>query len=609
MKKIYVFLIAVILACAMLVIPASAAGSGSLSMSGAEGKQGDTVTIPVNLISNPGLITMKFTISWGAGLELTSVSNTGMLAGWTTPSPTISSPYTLRWADSLATVNITATGKIATLTFKIKDNATVGNQTVTLTFNESRDANGGRNSFGNPTATIKVNCKTHNYSGWTNNNATNHIHTCSACGKSETQNHTWNGGEVTKQADCKEAGEKKFTCTTCNATKTEPIAKTNNHKFGSWSETKGATCTTTGTQTRTCSVCQKTENSTINAKGHSFGAWSQTSAPSCTTQGQQKRTCTRNGCSHSETKAIAALGHAFSKATVTKQPTCTESGVETGTCSRCSQKTTNTIKATGHKFGGWAEKTPATCTAQGQQERACSKCSHKETRAIEALGHDFENPTLIKEATLTSTGLMEGKCKRCNEATQEVIPCKAEDTTTGITIEADEGVFAEGTTTNFTVITKDDGNFESVKNAVADKGNKFVAYNIQYMLNDATTSANGEYTLLLPNADEVSEDNMIVLYIAADGTVTEKEFAINEEGKIAVKTTESGTYVVVDKSTAEEVQDEDVKTDGKVEEKEETNTTPWVVIVIVAVALIAGVVGVIVLGKKKKEQADVDPAN
>lgn len=602
MKKIFLSLATLVLTIVIFAFPVSAAGNGTLGLSGTEGKQGDTVTIPVNLNSNPGLITMKFTISWGNGLELTGVSNAGTLAGWTTPAPTISSPYTLRWADSLATTNNTATGKIATLTFKIKDDATIGNHSVTLTFSESRDAGGGKNTFGNATATVKVNCKTHNYSAWSNNNGTNHIHTCSACGKSETQNHTWNSGEITKQANCKEAGEKTFTCTACSATKTEPIAKTNNHKFGSWSETKGATCTTAGTQTRTCSVCAKTETSSINAKGHSFGSWSQTAAPSCTTEGQQKRTCTRSGCSYSETKAIAALGHKFSSPTVTKQPTCTETGVETGNCSRCSQKTTNTIKATGHKYGKWAETTASTCTTQGQEERACSKCSQKETRTIEALGHDFENPILIKEATLTTTGLMEGKCKRCNEATQEVIPCKTEDTVTGIAVEATEGIFAEGTTPNFVTITKDDGNYESVKNAVADKGSKFTAYNIQYLKDGAPVLPSGEYTLLLPNTEKVSEENMLVLYIAEDGTVTEKAFALNETGQISVKTAETGTYVIVEKGESEKNEDTTDKTDEVVKEKKKTDDTIWIIVVIAFVVVIAGVITVVLINKKKKQE-------
>ena len=594
MKKIVTFIISCILllACCMPVMAAgeSASCSGNSSVTA-----GQNVTLTFTLSGYSNVTSGGVTISHGSEFEI--VSGTWLKTGFLTDF-NVGNKQGAVGFTSATNVN----GNIFQLVLKAKT-ASASAKSVSATFTMKN----GATSLPQTTATksIQIGCATHSYSGWTNNNATNHIHTCSACGKSETQNHTWNGGEVTKQADCKEAGERKFTCTTCNATKTEPIAKTNNHKFSSWSETKGATCTTTGTQTRKCSVCSKTENSTINAKGHSFGAWSQTKAPTCTVAGQQKRTCTRNGCTYSETKSIAALGHKFSSPTVTKQPTCTETGIETGACTRCSQKTTNTIKATGHKFGGWAEKTPATCTAQGQQERACSKCSQKETRAIEALGHDFENPTLIKEATLTSTGLMEGKCKRCNEATQEVIPCKAEDSTTGIAIEASEGVFAAGTTTNFTVITKDDGNYEGVKNAVAEKGSKFAAYNIQYMLNGAEASATGEYTLLLPNADKVDADNMLVLYIAEDGTVTEKGFTINEDDKIAVKTTESGTYVVVDKSTTEEGKDGDVTA----EDKKETETIPWVAIAIVVVVLIAGVVIAIALGKKKKEQADVDSTN
>ncbi len=604
MKKLLSGIVILILTITMFAFPVSAAGNGTLSLSGAEGKQGDTVTVNVNLNSNPGLITMRFTISWGDGLELANVSDAGLLAGWTQPAPTISSPYTLRWADSLSTTNSGATGKIATLTFKIKENATVGNQNVTLTFSESRDANGGKNTFGNATATIKVNCKTHSYSGWTKTNDNSHSRTCSACGATDSQNHTWDGGTVKKPASCKETGVKEYTCTACNATKEESIPKTSNHSWGKWEETKKATCTAPGSQSRKCSVCSLTENTPINAIGHSFGGWSETVAPKCTSEGQEKRSCTRSGCSYSETRAVAALGHSFSNPTVTKQPTCTETGTETGTCTRCNQKTTNVVKATGHRFGSWKETTPATCTQAGQSERACEKCGQKETRAIDALGHDFENPTLLKEATLSSTGLMEGKCKRCNEATQEVIPCKAVDNATGISVEAQEGVFAEGTVTDFSIISKDDGNYESVKNAVADKGDKFAAYQIQYMKDGAAVTSNGEYTLLLPNADKVSEENMLVLYIATDGTVTEKAFMLKEDGTIVVKTAESGTYVVVDKDKTEQtgVKDEPKKNDvvdQKVSEKQSINIG---LIIVIVVILIVGAIITVLLIKKNKEK-------
>lgn len=159
----------------------------------------------------------------------------------------------------------------------------------------------------------------------------------------------------------------------------------------------------------------------------------------------------------------------------------------------------------------------------------------------------------------------------------------------------------KGTTTSFTVITKDDGNYEGVKNAVAEKGSKFVAYNIQYMLNGAASSPTGEYTLLLPNADGISEENILVLYIAGDGTVSEKEFVIDSD-KIAVKTTESGTYVVVDKSATDDNKDEaNDKTDGTVKEKTPNQSIIWIGVV-VAVLLVAGLVVAVLIIKKKKNK-------
>lgn len=590
MKKIISLIISSIIIFAICCTSVFAAGESASCSGNTSVTAGQNITLTFSLSGYSEATSGGVTISHGSEFEI--VSGIWLKTGTLTDFNVANKQGAVLFGSA---TNIN--GNIFQVVLKAKT-ASASAKSVSATFTLK---NGGT-SLPQTTATksIQIGCATHNYSGWSNNNATNHIHICSACGKSETQNHTWNSGEVTKQANCKEAGEKKFTCTTCNATKTEPIAKTNNHKFGSWSVTKASTCTTTGTQSRTCSVCSKTETATINAKGHSYGSWSQTIAPTCTGAGQQKRVCTRSGCSHSETKSIVALGHKFSSPTVTEQPTCTETGVETGTCSRCSQKTTNTIKATGHKYGNWTEVTTATCTAQGQQERACSKCSQKETRVIEALGHDFENPTLIKEATLTSTGLMEGKCKRCGEATREIIPCKAEDSTTGIIVESTEGVFAEGTTTSFTVITKDDGNYESVKNAVADKGSKFASYNIQYMLNGTAVSPNGEYTLLLPNADKLGAGNMLVLHIDEDGTVTEKDFTVNEEDKIAVKTAESGTYVVVDTSATEE---DEIATNANVEDKKESKNNTFVVIIVVAfVVILASVVGVIIIRKKKQSK-------
>ena len=71
----------------------------------------------------------------------------------------------------------------------------------------------------------------------------------------KTDTHTYDGGKVTKQATCKEDGEKLYTCTVCNATKTEPIPKSTAHTYDGGRVTKQATCKEDGEKLYTCTVC------------------------------------------------------------------------------------------------------------------------------------------------------------------------------------------------------------------------------------------------------------------------------------------------------------------------------------------------------------------
>ncbi len=359
MKRFFAFVCTLALLLSLWVFPASAAGSGSLSLSGGSGQPGDTVTLSVSLSSNPGLISMKFTISYPEDLELTGVSNTGTLGGWTTPSPTISSPYTIRWADSLAAANNTANGKLVRLTFKIKDSAAPGKKTVKLNFSESRDVDGGKNSFNSDSATVTVNCATHSYGDWAKADGSNHSRTCSACGKAETQKHGWNGGTVTKEASCKEAGTKSFTCTTCDATKTEDIPKTNDHKYGAWSKKDDSS------HQRTCSVCEK----------------------------------------------VATEKHKWNSGTVTKAASCKEAGVKTYTCSVCdATKTEDIPKTSDHKFSAWSKKDGAS------HQRACSVCEKAETQK-----HEY-SAQVIQKATCKAEGSKRHTCKICGDTYTEAIP-------------------------------------------------------------------------------------------------------------------------------------------------------------------------------------------
>lgn len=199
----------------------------------------------------------------------------------------------------------------------------------------------------------------HSYGGWTDLGNGNHKHTCSVCQKEETKAHTWNGGTVTKAASCKENGVKTYTCTTCNATKTETIAKTTDHKYGSWTKVNDIT------HKHTCSVCSKEETA----------------------------------------------NHTWNSGAVTKQPTCKEEGVKTYTCSDCKgTKTEPVAKTTDHKYGSWTKVNDTT------HKHTCSVCSKEETA-----NHTWNSGAVTKKATCKEEGVKTYTCTACNATKTESI--------------------------------------------------------------------------------------------------------------------------------------------------------------------------------------------
>lgn len=121
------------------------------------GIAGSTVDVYVSIANNPGIISLRNTITYdSSALELISVQNCGLLAGYTTPSATITSPYTLRWADSLATVNNVKNGQLVKLTFQIKDGTEVGIYNISVSPVEARNVDGTKVAFSGASATVNV---------------------------------------------------------------------------------------------------------------------------------------------------------------------------------------------------------------------------------------------------------------------------------------------------------------------------------------------------------------------------------------------------------------------------------------------------------------------
>ena len=184
--------------------------------------------------------------------------------------------------------------------------------------------------------------------------------TCSVCKitEGEAKGHTWNNGTVTTAATCTATGEKTFTCSVCNATRTETI-QASGHQW------TAATCTAP----KTCSVCSATDG---NALGHTFGEWSVTTAATCTEKGEKTRTCQREGCNAKETEEIAASGHQWNAATCTAPKTC----------SVCSTTDGNAL---GHTFGDWSVTKAAGYVTPGERTHTCSVCNAAEKEDIPSI--------------------------------------------------------------------------------------------------------------------------------------------------------------------------------------------------------------------------------
>ena len=219
---------------------------------------------------------------------------------------------------------------------------------------------------------------------------------CSVCGtvikaqeEIPAKGHRWNEGEITTAPTCENAGVKTYTCTVCNATKTEAISAAG-HTPVQIPE-KPATCTEPGHKAGTkCSVCK------------------------AILSGMEE---------------IPATGHT-EVIDVAKAPTCTKTGLTEGKhCSVCNEVLVaqEVIPAKGHTEVIDPAVAP-TCTKTGLTEgKHCDVCKEVlvKQEVVPATGHKPEIRNAV-EATLTTPGYTgDTYCTVCNEliAKGEVIPC------------------------------------------------------------------------------------------------------------------------------------------------------------------------------------------
>ena len=250
---------------------------------------------------------------------------------------------------------------------------------------------------------------------------------CSVCGtviKAQevipAKGHSWNEGEITTSPTCENAGVKTYTCTVCNATKTEAIDATGHTPIEVAEQP--ATCTEAGHKAGTkCSVCDAILSGMeeIPATGHTE-VIDAAKAPTCTetglTEGKHCSVCNTVLVAQEE---IPAKGHT-EVIDPAVEPTCTEPGKTEGKhCSVCNEiiVAQTEIPAKGHTEVIDAAKAP-TCTEPGLTEgKHCSACNEVivKQEVIPATGHKPEIRNAV-EAALTTPGYTgDTYCSVCNE--------------------------------------------------------------------------------------------------------------------------------------------------------------------------------------------------
>ena len=77
---------------------------------------------------------------------------------------------------------------------------------------------------------IQEGCE-HDYTDWKESSSTKHKKTCSKCGKTVSEKHSWSAYEVITEPTCNKAGKKVRTCKYCGAEESKKISPTGEHFF------------------------------------------------------------------------------------------------------------------------------------------------------------------------------------------------------------------------------------------------------------------------------------------------------------------------------------------------------------------------------------------
>jgi hypothetical protein len=206
------------------------------------------------------------------------------------------------------------------------------------------------------------------------------------------------------------------------------------------------------------------------------------------------------------------------------------------------------------------------------------------------LPHDYVRE-VTKEPTEAEAGEATYTCSLCSHFYTEELPkcvieITNEDNDVSLTVPSNSNAYIpDGTVIDVVDVPVNEVPEQvlgEIELAVKGGAKPLACYDLALLLEGAEIQPNGTIQITLPALQqEFDADNVMVIYIAPDGSYQECNTTVNEDGTITFETNHFSRYAVIEITQ---------------------NTSPlvWILISTISVALIAGAVVAVIIIKKKK---------
>ncbi len=459
-QRVLVAILSVVLLLPQMFLLAAAVGNEpTISVDNVEQFAGETVEVTIVMDNNPGITSALLRVGYNEDvLTLLNVADGGIL-GAAYHSDKLHNPYTLSWANDTATSNITANGKLVTLTFAISG-AIQSEQSLPITVSYDynnydiidKDMNPIRFDTVDGSVLVKippvsvtgVSLSEESLSMKTGESA--RLTAVVTPDNATDKTVLWSSDDTDVATvdenglvSAKAVGSACITVRTQDGDFTDSCVVTIDcgHQNTIEHPAQPSTCITQGhaayTTCADCGALLSGSDAKLPLTAHQFAENPEErylqNAATCVESATYFVSCEvcgsagRNTFAYGEPNPDNHVGGTYIANQTTA--TCTQAGYTGDTCCKSCRAILAAGEATEkapHQPGAWEVTTPADCTNAGEQVQRCTVCKAVVARqTIPATGHSFGAWTVTTPATCTQEGVETRTCA-CGAAETRVVP-------------------------------------------------------------------------------------------------------------------------------------------------------------------------------------------